>query len=79
MILVLALLVGVLFSCVLAGSAAHGVVVMARRRRRDLALLRALGFSPRHLRLLVRASAATVVVSALAVGLPLGIFAGGVA
>lgn len=71
--------VGVLFACVLAGSVAHGVVVMAQRRRRDLALLRALGFSPRHLRLLIRASAATVAVSALVVGLPLGILAGGVA
>jgi hypothetical protein len=47
-----------------------------RRRRRDLALLRALGFTPRQLRAAVAWQATVAAVIGVVVGLPLGIVAG---
>ncbi len=47
-----------------------------RRRRRDLALLKALGFAPRQLAAAVAWQATTAAVIGIAIGIPLGIIAG---
>jgi ABC-type antimicrobial peptide transport system permease subunit len=47
-----------------------------RRRRRDLAVLRALGFTGRQVRATVSWMAVTVVVAALIAGIPLGVVGG---
>lgn len=62
---------------VLAGATtAHGLVVTTRRRRRDLALLKTLGFTPRQVSVTVAWQATVVAAVALAVGLPLGVASG---
>jgi FtsX-like permease family len=67
----------------LAGSAVVGlavaVVVSVRARRRDLAILRALGLTGRQVRSSVRVQALATMAAALAVGVPLGIAVGRVA
>ena len=50
----------------------HALATAVRRRRDDLAVLRALGFRPRQSALCIAALAATVAVIGLVVGLPLG-------
>jgi hypothetical protein len=59
-----------------AGAVGHTLVTTVRRRRRDLAVLRALGMSRRQARSVVAWQATTVGVVGLVVGLPLGIVAG---
>lgn len=54
----------------------HGVVTSVRRRRRDLAVLRAIGFEDGQMRTVVTAQTATIVVVALLVGIPVGLVAG---
>jgi putative ABC transport system permease protein len=54
----------------------HTLVSSVRRRRRDLAILRALGFVRSQVSLTVAWQATTIVVIALVVGLPLGAVAG---
>jgi len=62
---------------VLAGATtAHGLVIATRRRRRDLALLKTLGFTPRQVSATVAWQATVVAAVALAVGLPLGVASG---
>jgi ABC-type lipoprotein release transport system permease subunit len=68
----LALLLGV--TAVL--TIAHLLVSSVRRRRRDLAVLKSLGFAPRQLSAVVAWQATTVTAMALAIGLPLGIVGG---
>jgi len=70
--LLLAGLVGVLAAATLA----HTLVTSIRRRRRDLAILKILGFVPRQIRTAVAWQATTFVCAALAIGLPVGIAAG---
>ena len=55
---------------------AHGLVSSVRRRRRELALLKTLGFTRRQVSSTVAWHASTVVVIALVLGIPLGIIAG---
>jgi hypothetical protein len=69
---VLAGVVAVLALAVLA----HAVITTLRRRRRDLAVLRTLGFLRRQLGAAVLAFAATTVTLAVAIGAPLGIAIG---
>jgi ABC-type antimicrobial peptide transport system permease subunit len=69
------LLAGVL-GLAAAAAVAHLLVTSVRRRRRDLAILKTLGFVRRQVSATVAWQATTVVVIALAVGLPLGIAAG---
>jgi hypothetical protein len=69
---VLAGVVAVLALAVLA----HAIVTTMRRRRRDLAVLRTLGFLRRQLGAAVLVFAATTVVLAVVVGAPLGIGVG---
>jgi hypothetical protein len=65
-----------LLALVAVAALAHLLVVSVRERRRELALLRTLGFTRRQLRSTVGWHAAVVVTVALAVGLPLGLAAG---
>jgi hypothetical protein len=70
----LALAIGVAAAAVLAlGLAILGSV---RRRRRDLALLKALGLRPRQVRAVIAWQASTILVLATIVGVPLGIAGG---
>jgi hypothetical protein len=67
----------------LAGSAVVGlavaIIVSIRSRRRELAILRALGFTGRQVRTSVRVQALATMVAALVVGVPLGVAVGRVA
>jgi uncharacterized membrane protein YgcG len=53
-------------------STSHALIVTVRRRRTELGVLSALGFTPRQRRLVITTQATTVACVALAVGLPLG-------
>lgn len=72
--------VPLLVGALLATSAAIGLTVAVltsvRARRRDLAVLRALGFTGRQVRRAVRAQVVTTMLAALVVGVPLGVAAG---
>jgi hypothetical protein len=54
-------------------SLSAAVVTSARRRRRELAVLRAIGLTRRQLRSVIAWQTATILVIAVALGLPLGI------
>ena len=58
------------------GTLAHTLLLTARRRRRDLAILRTLGFVGRQVRATVGWLAFAIVTPALVFGLPIGIAAG---
>ena len=58
------------------GTTAHGLLTATRRRRRDLGLLRAIGFTRRQVRAAVAWQATTVAAFALLIGLPVGVAAG---
>ncbi|MEX2267407.1 MAG: FtsX-like permease family protein, partial [Acidimicrobiia bacterium] len=70
--LVLAGLVAFVAACVLA----HLLVTSTRARRRDFAVLRALGFRRRQVRGVITWQAVTIVAIALVVGMPLGVVLG---
>jgi ABC-type lipoprotein release transport system permease subunit len=55
---------------------AHAVVSTVRRRRRDLAILRTLGFVDRQLSALVRWEGSTFALIGLVIGVPLGVVTG---
>jgi ABC-type antimicrobial peptide transport system permease subunit len=67
--LILAGLLGALAAAVLA----HALISVIRRRRRDLAILKTLGFLRGQVRRTVAWQASSLVVIALAIGLPLGV------
>jgi FtsX-like permease family len=69
------ILAGLLAALALA-TLAHTLVSSVRRRARDLAVLRTLGFLPRQVRRAVAWQSTTFVSFALVVGLPVGIAAG---
>lgn len=58
-------------------SLSHAMGSTVRRRRRDLAVLRTLGFSTGQVRVAVAWQASALAVAALAIGLPVGAVAGG--
>lgn len=58
------------------GSIVVMLLTVARRRRRDVAVLRAVGFEGRDIRRMLAAQAATVALLALGVGVPLGVVVG---
>lgn len=58
------------------GTTAHALFSAVRRRRRDLAMLKTLGFRRRQLATVATAQATTFAVIALLLGVPLGIAAG---
>jgi FtsX-like permease family len=67
---------GVLLALLGAAAVGHALVMTERRRRRDLAVLRALGMSKRQVRAVLAWQAATVALVGVAFGVPLGIVAG---
>jgi hypothetical protein len=69
-------LLGMLLAGLALAAVTHALVTTVRRRRRELALLRTLGFSRRQLSATVAWQATTFAVVAVAAGLPLGIAAG---
>lgn len=72
----LPLLLAGIVAVVAAGVLAHVLVTSARARRRDLAVLRALGFRRRQVRSSLAWQATTIAAVALVVGLPIGIVLG---
>ncbi len=62
-----------LLSC---GTVAHNLATSVRRRRRDLAVLKSLGFCRRQLRDVVRWQSGALVFAAAVIGAPLGVTAG---
>jgi ABC-type lipoprotein release transport system permease subunit len=65
-----------LLSLLTVGTTAHGLLTATRRRRLDLGLLKAVGFTRRQVSAAVAWQATTVAVVALLVGLPLGVAVG---
>ena len=65
-----------LLALMAAGTLAHTLASSTRRRRRDLAILKSLGFIPRQLRQAVAWQATTIAAIALIIGLPAGVAAG---
>src|SRR4029079_1352536 len=65
-----------LLALMAAGTLAHTLASSTRRRRRDLAILKSLGFIPRQLRQAVAWQATTIAGIALLIGLPAGVAAG---
>ena len=59
-----------------AGAVAHALLTGARRRAHDLAVLRALGLTPRQTAACVAWQATIIGAVALAIGVPLGLFVG---
>jgi hypothetical protein len=57
-------------------STSHALIVTVRRRRAELGVLSALGFTPRQRRLVIASQATTLACFALVVGVPLGAVAG---
>jgi len=54
----------------------HLLITSVRRRRRDIAVLRAVGFSRRQVRAAVAWQSATLMAVSLAIGLPAGLIVG---
>ena len=65
-----------LLALIAAGTLAHTLASSTRRRRRDLAILKTLGFKRRQLRQAVAWQATTIAGIALLIGLPVGIAGG---
>ena len=57
-------------------SVGHALITSVRRRRRDLALLKTLGFNRRQVRATIAWQATALATVGLVVGLPIGIIAG---
>ena len=68
--------IGTATAAVAIATVAHGLVTSVRRRRRDLAILKTLGFGRRQVRSVVFWQATSVAVLAITAGIPLGIAAG---
>jgi putative ABC transport system permease protein len=71
-----ALLLAAVIAVLAAAALVHALLVSVRSRRRELATLATIGFTPRQLWASVAWQATTVAVIALAVGIPLGIVGG---
>ena len=67
---------GLLLAFLGAASVAHVVAVGVRRRRRDLAVLRAVGFSRRDVRATIAYQATALTLVSLVVGIPVGFVVG---
>ena len=72
----LPLIVGGVIALLAAATLTHVLMSATRRRRRDLAILKTLGFVRHQIRAAVAWQASTVVLLALAFGIPLGLVAG---
>ena len=65
-----------LLAALAAATLAHLLITSIRRRGRDLAIVKTLGFVPRQIRTAVAWQATTLAIAAMAIGVPLGIAAG---
>jgi ABC-type lipoprotein release transport system permease subunit len=65
-----------LLACLALATIAHVLVSSVRRRRKDLAVLKTMGFVSRDIRAVVAWQAVALVVLSLAIGIPLGVAAG---
>jgi hypothetical protein len=65
-----------LLAALAAATLAHLLVTSIRRRGRELAIVKTLGFVPRQVRTAVAWQATTLAVAAMAIGVPLGVAAG---
>jgi len=70
------LLLAALLAAMSAATLGHTLITSIRQRRRDFALLRTLGFVRRQVQLTVAWQASTLIVVALAIGIPIGVAAG---
>ena len=66
-----------LLALMAAATLAHTLASSTRRRRRDLAILKSLGFARRQLRHAIAWQATTIAAIALLIGLPIGVAGGG--
>lgn len=69
-------LLAALVALIALGAVTHALASSVRRRRRDLAVLKTLGFVPGQVSATIAWQATTFAVVALALGLPLGVAAG---
>ena len=65
-----------LLTFIAVGALAHALLTSVRRRRRDLAVLRTMGFLRRQVRGAVAVQATTLTILAFAIGLPIGVILG---
>ncbi len=72
----LPLALGVFFGMLACATVAHALVTTVRRRKHDLAILRAFGFTRRQARIAIAWQATLLAVAGLVVGVPFGIIAG---
>jgi hypothetical protein len=72
----LPIVLAVLLALLAVGAIGHAIVTTVHRRRRDLAILKTLGFTRRQLAATVAWQASTPVVAGLVIGIPLGIAVG---
>jgi ABC-type antimicrobial peptide transport system permease subunit len=72
----LPLVLAALLALLAAATLANTLVTSVRRRRRDLAIMKTLGFSPRQVRGAVGWQATTLASLASLIGVPVGVFAG---
>ena len=72
----LPLALALLLALLATGTVAHTLITSVRRRRRELAILKAVGFVARQVRATVAWQATAMAASSLIIGLPLGIAAG---
>jgi hypothetical protein len=72
----LPLALALLLTLAATGMVAHTLITSVRRRRREFAILKAVGFVTRQVRATVAWQATAIAASSLIVGLPLGIAAG---
>ncbi|HEX5586674.1 MAG TPA: FtsX-like permease family protein [Acidimicrobiia bacterium] len=70
------LLLAGLLALLAVATVAHALVTAVRRRRRDLAMLKTLGFTRRQVSASVAWQATTIGVAALVIGIPIGVIVG---
>jgi hypothetical protein len=66
----------IFFGLLAIATVAHALVTTVRRRRHDLAVLRAIGFTKRDARMAIAWQSTLIAIVGLVVGIPLGIIAG---
>jgi hypothetical protein len=73
---VLPLVLAVFFGLLAIATVAHALVTTVRRRRHDLAIMRAFGFTARQSRVAIAWQATLLAIAGVIVGVPLGLIAG---
>ena len=66
----------IFFALLAIATVAHALVTTVRRRRADLAILRAIGFTKRNSRVAIAWQATLLAIAGLVIGVPLGMLAG---